>query len=86
MVSKILAGVMAAAVLTVGGYAYWQNSSPSSENPAQSAGACPSQSTGLPPCCQEPSRISLAAKPSCCTEDENDSAPEVLAIRPRELK
>jgi len=42
VISKILAGVFAVAVLTFGGYAYWQYADGPAENPSQTSG-CSSQ-------------------------------------------
>jgi hypothetical protein len=85
MLSKIIAGVLAAAVLTVGGYAYWEYSSDTPGSCHQSTEPCSVQSTATPPCCQEPSRTGKAGEPCCCCEGE-EGTPEVLAIAPRELK
>ena len=84
MISKILAGVLAAAVLSVGGYAYWQYANGNPECTHEPA--CPSSSpvAAVPPCCQEPSRTQAPAKPCCDCDDE--SSTEVLTIQPRELK
>jgi len=93
MASKILATVLAVAVLSVGGYTYWQY--------ADGTGCCgtqaptPESSTGCPaasidmPCCQEPSRtscITLGPGESCCDDGPAASGPEVLTIAPREVK
>lgn len=85
MLSKIIAGLLAAAVLSVGGYAYWQYSSDSSEPCCETIGNCPSDTATVPPCCQEPSRTNVSSKPCCCCEGE-EATPEVLAVQPRELK
>jgi hypothetical protein len=82
MIAKVLAGVLAFVVLTVGGYAYWQYTGDcgcGTESVSQSTSA------PVPPCCQEPSRsdcgLSLAVP--CC---ESESGAEVLTIAPREVK
>lgn len=83
MVSKILAGLLAVAVLSVGGYTFWQFTD----------GHCCGSRTEFvrstqgdpPPCCQQPSRtscLSLSTEDGCC----NDATPEVLDIPPREVK
>jgi hypothetical protein len=93
MASKILAGLLAVAVLSVGGYTYWQY--------ADGHGCCGTRttttepSTGCPsaesiaPCCQEPSRtscLSLSTDSPCCEDAPTKAVPEVLAIQPREVK
>jgi hypothetical protein len=88
MLSKVLAGVFAVAVLTVGGYAYWQYTDGA---PCCGTRAAAEQSTSdTPPCCQEPSRAScpFAATdaPACCDESSPAVAAEALAIQPREVK
>lgn len=95
MASKILAAVLAVAVLSVGGYTYWQYAEGHGccgTRTATSAGelptACPSDAT-VPPCCQEPSRsscLSASADIPCCEDAPATAAPEVLAIQPREVK
>ena len=90
MASKILAGLLAAAVLTVGGYTYWNyggHCCGTTSQPTQSTG-CPSD-TETSPCCQEPSRTSCVGLPpgeSCCEDVSSPAAPEVLVIPPREVK
>jgi hypothetical protein len=94
MVTKVLAAVFAVAVLTVGGYTYWQYSDgccgtpPASDQP-------PSQpiSTSLevPPCCLEPSRtsrFSLSKPDGCCEDVDFNARPrvEVLTVQPREVQ
>jgi len=86
MVSKILAAVFAVAVLTVGGYTYWQYSGGHccGTQPA----AAPSTCTETPSCCQEPSRTSCFGLPpgeSCCEDVDFNAkpSPEVLTIQPR---
>jgi hypothetical protein len=88
MLSKVLAGVLAVAVLTVGGYAYWQNTDGSHCCGTQPTD--PVSATDYPDCCQEPSRASCCPltatdAPACCQESA-PAEPEVLAIAPRELK
>jgi hypothetical protein len=93
MASKILAVVLAAAVLTVGGYTYWQyaDGTPCCGTRAQTSEAstgCPAASVSLP-CCQEPSRVSranLSPGDSCCEDARAANGPEVLAVMPREVK
>jgi hypothetical protein len=87
MAPKILATVLAIAVLTVGGYTYWQYADgghccgtkvQSTETPTPSAS----------PCCQEPSRTSCFTLPpgeGCCDDLPSTNAPEVLDIPPREV-
>jgi hypothetical protein len=93
MASKILAGLLAVAVLSVGGYTYWQY--------ADGHGCCGTQSpttepsTGcstdatIAPCCLEPSRtscLSTSTDSPCCEDAPTSAAPEVLAVQPREVK
>jgi hypothetical protein len=85
MISKIIAGVLAAAVLSVGGYAYWQYSEGAQDPCCQPIEPSSLQTATTPPCCQEPSRTKISAEPCCCCEGEEGTA-EVLAIAPRELK
>lgn len=85
MLSKIIAGVLAAAVLTVGGYAYWNCSCCSCDSQTEAVTTCPQQTATVPPCCQEPSRIKVSAEGCCCCEGE-EGTPEVLAVAPREVK
>ena len=86
MLSKVLAGVFAVAVLTAGGYAYWQYT-----EGAHCCGTQPtaSESCDTPACCQEPSRASctlaVSDAPGCCSESDPVQA-EVVAIQPREVK
>ena len=95
MAPKILATLLAAAVLSVGGYTYWQYAdgchccnavTPTTETSAP----CPVQAdSDAPPCCQEPSRTSCFSLPpgeSCCADAPVAAAPEVLNIPPREVK
>jgi hypothetical protein len=83
MLSKVLAGVFAVAVLTVGGYAYWQYTDGThccgTQAPADES------ASATPPCCQELSRMSC---PLSGTDVPTSSpvAPELLAIEPREVK
>jgi hypothetical protein len=89
MLSKVLAGVFAAAVLTVGGYAYYQYATgapdPVTDPATQPAtGCCAVQSIAAPSCCQEPTRA--AAVSSCCGDDAPAATVEVLAVQPREVK
>jgi hypothetical protein len=93
MVSKILAVTLAVAVLTVGGYTYWQyaDGTPCRGTHGQTSEAstgCPAASVSLP-CCQEPSRsgpVSLSAGETCCEGAAAPTGPEVLAVMPREVK
>jgi hypothetical protein len=93
MVSKILAVALAVAVLTVGGYTYWQyaDGTPCCGTQAQtseSSTGCPAASVSLP-CCQEPSRasaISLSAGEACCEDTPATNGPEVLPVMPRVVK
>ena len=88
MFSKILAGVFAVAVLTVGGIAYWQYAGGTADNSTQSSG-CSSQPAPMPPCCQEASRANCLTGPaeiSCCRDTDCESPAEALAIPPREIK
>jgi len=87
MFSKVLAGVFAVAVLTAGGYAYWQYTDGAPCCRTQTA--ADTEPSDQAPCCQELGRMSCplspAVAPACC--DESDAgAPEVLAIQPREMK
>ena len=95
MVTKVLAVVFAAAVLTAGGYTYWQyadgccgTESVSAQPPAAQP-PCPSAEVS--PCCLEPTRaarFSTRSGEGCCDDvDFNAPAgPEVLTIQPREVK
>ena len=90
MAPKILATLLAIAVLTVGGYTYWQY--------ADGGHCCGSRAnvpsteptdTTAPPCCQEPSRTSCFSLPpgeGCCEDLPAVKSPEVLDIPPREVK
>ena len=84
MVSKILAGLLAVAVLSVGGYTYWQftdgHCCGSQIQPVQTSEG------DTPPCCQQPSRtsLSLSTGDACC--EDVHATPEVLDIPPREVK
>jgi hypothetical protein len=93
MASKILAAVFAVAVLSVGGYTYWQYAD--GTHCCATKVQAPEPSTGSPaaslslPCCQEPSRtscVSLAPGESCCDDTPAAAGPEVLTIAPREVK
>ena len=87
MVSKILAGVFAAGVLTTGAYVYCTGSPCCS---SRTESECPAVSSESSPCCMQPSRTSCCEVPTegCCA----DACPsvnlpsEVLAIQPREVK
>ena len=83
MLSKILAGVFAAGVLTTGAYVY---STGSMCCHSDSGSACPAASTDEPSCCQQATRTSCFNIPpeACC--EETDTLSEVLAIQPREVK
>lgn len=93
MASKILAAVFAVAVLSVGGYTYWEYAD---GTPCCGTNApAPESTTGSPivsvalPCCQEPPRascVSLAPGESCCDEPATVTSPEVLKIPPREVR
>jgi hypothetical protein len=90
VISKILAGVFAIAVLTVGGYAYWQYADGTADTPTQPSG-CSSQPTPMPPCCQEPSRSTSGSTDTvvpCCEmpTTANPLGAEELTIPPREIK
>ena len=93
MISKVLAVVFAVAVLSVGGYTYWQFADGSSccGTKAQSPEAstrCPAVSVSLP-CCQDPSRVtyfSVSAGEVSCEDAPPATGPEVLAVMPREVK
>lgn len=92
MVSKVLAGLLAAAVLSVGGYTYWQY--------AGGCGGCGNTPVSTPPdgagsasetpsCCQQLSRTNCFSLPpgdGCCDDAASAAAPEVLDIPPREVK
>jgi len=84
--SKILAGIFAIAVLTVGGYTYWHYSDcPCDSSCDQSAGE--QITITVPrPCCQEPTRSSClqATDVECCKDI--DTGAETLTIAPREVK
>src|SRR3954470_7508848 len=93
MVSKVLAGLLAVAVLSVGGYTYWQYADGHGCCGASTTATGPS--TGWPsaesraPCGQERSRTSclgLSTDSACCEDAPTKAAPEVLAIQPREVK
>ena len=82
MLSKVLAVVLTAVVLTVGGYAYWQYAD---GNHCCSTTNAPTETVNTtPPCCQEPSRVSVEF--SCCSSGDSVSTPEVLTIVPREVE
>jgi len=92
MFSKVLIGMFAVIVMSVGGFAYYNHST----------GCCPlglvdspgtscspvEQSAEVPSCCQQPSRLSLSIESPCCGFSEASAAGtvEVLAIAPREVK
>jgi hypothetical protein len=92
VLSKILAGVLAVGVLTVGGYAYWQQSSDcccdTTTDQQQPSSDCPAQSDETPSCCQAPSRASLTkhTDASCCDSLDSVVSAETLDIPPREVK
>src|SRR5262249_17663394 len=90
VISKILAGVFAVTVLTVGGYAYWQYADGPAENPTHPSG-CSSQPAPMPPCCHQPSRATSGSSdtvvPCCDLPLTPDSlGAEELTIPPREIK
>src|SRR4051794_41597766 len=91
MASKILAGLLAVAVLSVGGYTYWQYADGhccGTRTTTTEPTACPASAT-LAPCCEEPSRtscLSLSTEAPCCEDVPTPAATEVLAIQPREVK
>jgi hypothetical protein len=92
MASKLLAVVLAAAVLTVGGYTYWEFADGGcckAKAPAEATATTPCDSA-TPPCCQEPSRtscIALAPGEGCCEDlPSTVGSSEVLTIMPHEVK
>jgi hypothetical protein len=94
MVPKILATVLAVAVLSVGGYTYWHYSDGGHCCPIQGAAnqlTADDSAAEKPSCCQQPSRtdcVGLSTGDGCC-EDVVTTAtptPEVLDIPPREVK
>ena len=94
MVSKILAGLLAVAVLSVGGYTYWHYSEGGRCCPLQGAAnqIGGDESAGeTPSCCQQPSRtdcVNLSTADGCCEDIVMTAtpSPEVLNIPPREVK
>ena len=94
MMPKILAAVLALAVLSVGGYTYWHYS----DGHCCPLQAAANQLTGTnqpaaetPACCQQPSRtdcVNLATADGCCEDIvmKPMPAPEILDIPPREVK
>jgi hypothetical protein len=94
MASKILASLLAVAVLSVGGYTYWQYADGHCCGP-RTATSTGELSTGCPstgataPCCEEPSRTScpsLSTDSPCCEDAPTSATAEVLAVQPREVK
>ena len=90
MVPKILAAVLAVAVLSVGGYTYWHYSDghccPLQAAADQVTSSDPATAE-KPSCCQQPSRtggVSLSTGEGCC--EDGHATPEVLDIPPREVK
>lgn len=88
MLSKVLAVVLAASVLSVGGYAYWQYTN---DKPEATCDACPNSALGtepvsISPCCLEPSRAACVSVEMPCCSDKGESVAEVLSIAPREVK
>ena len=94
MIPKVLATVLAVAVLSVGGYTYWHHSD---------GHCCPLKAAAdqltstdepvgeTPSCCQQPSRtdcVSLSTADGCCEDIvmKPTPTPEVLDIPPREVK
>lgn len=92
MFSKILIGVFAVAVMAGGGFAYYQHLNGSCCHDSTDLQAtCPTQQISeTPSCCQQPSRLTVSAEASCCSEltsePSKQSTTEVLAIEPREIK
>jgi len=90
MFSKILIGVFAVAVMTVGGFAYYNHLTgccPLGLKDSPCAASPEEQTSTVPPCCQQPSRISVSAEAPCCmSEGPASGTSEVLAIEPREVK
>jgi len=88
VLSKILAGVLAVGVLSVGGFAYWQYADCPCDTPTEQPSACPSQGTETSPCCLQPLRGSLAQSTdaSCSKDSEVVTSAETLAIPPREVE
>ena len=85
MVPKLLAGLLAVAVLSVGGYTYWQFTD--GHCCGSQTEAVQSTDGNTPPCCQQLSRtscVSLSTGDGCC-EDVHTTR-EVLDIPPREVK
>src|SRR5687768_14613018 len=82
MFAKVLAGVLAVTVMTVGGYAYWQYTG---DCGCGTDSVSPVSSGPVPPCCEQPSRsdCGLTLASPCCG---SDSDAEVLTIAPREVK
>ena len=94
MVPKILAAVLAVAVLSVGGYTYWHYSDghccPLQAAANQLATSEPATAE-TPSCCQPPSRtdcVNLSTADGCCEDIvmTGPGSPEVLDIPPREVK
>jgi hypothetical protein len=88
MFAKVLAGVLGALVLSVGGYAYWQylDGDPGAACCSQTQGTATDSAAAEPDCCSEASRacvLSASALPACC--GESPAAAEVLTIAPREV-
>ena len=92
MFSKILIGVFAVAVMSGGSFAYYHHLNGSCCHDSNGTQAtCPSQQAPeVPPCCQQPSRLSVSAEGACCTvpltDDPLFGPVEVIAIEPREVK
>ena len=90
MISKILAGVFAVAVLTVGGIAYWQYANCCADTSTLSSG-CSSEPAPTPPCCQQPLRSTSSSSDTvvpCCEMPTTLDLPgvETLTVPPREIK
>jgi hypothetical protein len=91
MVSKVLAAVLVVAVLSVGGYTYWQYADSPCCTPIQPRNTPVTTAVVepvTPSCCQEPSRVTAAAGECCCESAGSATEPkaEVLAIMPHEVK
>jgi hypothetical protein len=94
MVPKFLAGLLAVAVLSVGGYTYWHYSDGQCCPLQAAANQLTTSETATaekPSCCQQPSRtdcVNLSTADGCCEDIvmKPTPTPEVLDIPPREVK
>ena len=90
MVAKVLAGIMLASVLSLGGFAYYHNTGCCPLTGNCLSPAADQSSAETPPCCQTPSRTScftLTPGEDCCADvDFNAASTEVLTIQPREVQ